>query len=156
MLEKRIELQKSDLMILLSWLKGDIIMGNKKFNFDTLLERCATELNDSIRVDDYFDDLMFDLYLLYEKLCKITPEQLEEKIIENPMFKILPKEWVAESMRSLANFLELYENLMMSSKFENIQIRGIQKNMMNDLLKKYIMNEEFEKCIDLKEKLKEV
>jgi len=92
---------------------------------------------------------MLDLYMIYEKLIKVTPEQIEDKIVENPMFKILPKEWVQDSMRSLSMFIELYEKLILTSKFEFPQIQGIQKNMMNEFLVKYIANEEYEKCIEL-------
>lgn len=156
MLEKRIELKKSDLIILLSWLKGEVVAHNKKFNYDELLQRCITDSVETIKVDDYFDDFMLDLYLIYEKLSKVTQEQIEEKIVENPMFKILPKEWVEESMRNLSAFLKLYEDLMLTSKFEFPQIRGIQKNMMNDFLAKYIASENYEKCIELKENMKDV
>ena len=155
MLEKRIELKKSDLTILLSWLKGKAIAHNKKFVYDELLQRCITDSVETIKVDDCFDDFMLDLYLIYEKFSKVTQEGIE-KIAENPIFETLPKEWVEESMRSLNAFLKLYEDLMLTSKFELPQIRGIQKNMMNDFLTKYIASENYEKCIELKENMKNV
>ncbi|NPV13155.1 MAG: hypothetical protein HPY57_15420 [Ignavibacteria bacterium] len=159
MLQKRTELEKKELILLLSWLKGEVFIQNKKFNYDELLQRCMIDDDDDdipINVSDYFDDLMLDLYSLYEKLSKITKEQIEEKIVNNTMFKILPKKWIEESMRSYQSFLHLYEELMMSSKFEYPQIRKIQKNLMNDFITRYIASEEYEKCIDLKEKIKEV
>lgn len=157
MLQKRTELEKKELILLLSWLKGEVFIQNKKFNYDELLQRCMIDDDDiPINVSDYFDDLMLDLYSLYEKLSKITKEQIEEKIVNNTMFKILPKKWIEESMRSYQSFLHLYEELMMSSKFEYPQIRKIQKNLMNDFITRYIASEEYEKCIDLKEKIKEV
>lgn len=156
MLEKRIELKTSDLIVLLSWLKAEQVQKNKKFSYDTLLNRCMYDSTGNVEVDGYFDDLMLDLYIIYEKLSKVNPEDLENKIVESPLFNVLPKDWIKESMRSLESFFKLFEELMMTSKFEYPQIRGIQKNMMNDFLTKYITNEEFEKCIQLKENIKEI
>lgn len=156
MLKKRIELEKTELAILLSWLKGSVVINNSEFRYNELLNKCVIDSSDNINVDGYFDDLMYDLYVLYEKLSKITSDQIEEKVVQNPLFNILPKEWLEESMRSLDSFLGLYEKLIMTSKFENIEIRGIQKNMINDLLNKFIANEDYEKCIELKENLKNV
>lgn len=157
MLEKRVELKTSELISLLSWLKGETVILNKKFNFDILLNRCATEdVNDMVDVDGFFDDLMCDLYIIYEKLKKLTREELENKMIESPLFNLFPKDMIDQSMKSLNSFLDLYERLMITSKFEFPQIRGIQKNMMTEFISKYVMNEEYEKCIVLKENLKEV
>jgi len=156
MLQKRLELKKTELAILLSWLKGDVVHKNDKFRYNELLNKCMSDSVEHVDVEGYFDDLMYDLYILYERLSKITQEQLEEKIIQNPMFNILPKDWISESMRSLQSFLDLYEQLIITSKFENTEIRGIQKNLIAELLAKYIASEEYEKCIELKENLKNV
>jgi len=155
MLEKRTKIKSDDLLVLLTWLKGETMMSKRKFNFDNLLIECTS--NDGyIDVEDQFDDLMFDLYSIYNKLKNITAEEFEDKVMESPMFNIMPKEIIDESKRSLENFVNLYEELIMSCKFEYADIRGIQKNMLTLLINKYIANEEYEKCSELQKKIKEV
>ena len=155
MLEKRTKLKSDDLIVLLTWLKGETMMSKKKFNFNDLLNECTSNVGD-IDVEDQFDNLMFDLYSIYNKLKNITVEEFEDKVMESPMFNIMPKEIVEESKRSLENFVNLYEELIMNSKFEFADIRGIQKNMLTMLINKYIANEEYEKCSELQKKIKEV
>jgi len=135
-------------------------MTNKQFNFDYLLNECINDDVDEIDVEDFIDQLMIDLFDIYDKLSKTPKEELEEKLEEslkqNAMFNILSKDLVSESMRSMQSFIELYESLLMDTKFDYPEIRGIQKNILNSLITKYITNEEYEKCIELKQKIKEV
>lgn len=158
MLEKRTLLKTTDLIILLTWLKAETTVGvnNKLFNYDRLLTECIQNTNIVISVDNDFENLMIDLYHVYLKLIKITPEDIKNKLVENPMFNILPKDWIDQSMRSLQSFLNLYESLLITSKFETTDFREIQKNTITNLLNKYIASENYEKCIELKENLNEL
>lgn len=155
MLERKVNIKKSELLTLLSWLKSENIMNNKKFKFDYLLNECFNDDSGDVEVLDFLDDLMAELFEIYEKL-KIKSPSLESHIMESPLFKVLPKDMIDESMRSMKSFLDLYEHLLMDCKFENNQMRGIQKTMITVLLNKYISDEEYEKCIELKEKLKNI
>lgn len=156
MLEKREKLDKKEVFILISWLKGDILNKNLKFNYDELLIRCYSDNDEDVIISDHFDNLMLDLYNLYDKLTKITKEEIEDKIKENPMFNSLQKEWIEESMKSYEKFIKLYEKLILTTKFENENIKILQKNLMTNLITKYISFEEYEKCIDLKQKINEI
>lgn len=156
MLEKKEKIKTSELLTLLTWLKGETVVTNKKFRFDFLLTECNQSTDGEVDVEGFFDDLMFDLFGIYDKLKTTNPEELEQKMVQSPLFNILPKDMVEQSMRSLSAFIELYEKFITECKFEFAEIRGIQKNMMSAMITKYIMNEEFEKCIDLKAKLKDV
>lgn len=154
MLEKKQKMKTSELLTLLSWLKGETLTKQKSFNFDFLLSECSKN-EDEIDVENYIDQIMIDLFEMYDKLKKTSKEELEIKMKET-MFNILPKELISESMRSLESFINLYEKILMETKFEYPEIRGIQKNIFNTLISSYIMKEEYEKCIDLKQKLNEI
>lgn len=154
MLEKKDNIKTSELLILLSFLQSENIIKNKKFRFDHLITECFSNDNGVVDVDGFLDDLMCDLFIIYNKLK--NTETIEENIHISPLFKVLPKDMLEESMRGLKSFIDLYERLLMECKFENIQIRGIQKTMFTTMLNNSIMNEEYEKCIELKEKLKDV
>lgn len=155
MLIKKDYLNTGEVMTLLSWLKSESIVLRKKFNFDYLMMECSEDETGQISVDTgVLDDLMYDLYSIYSKFVK--KEDMEEKMEENPMFKILPKDLINEQMRSMDAFITLYERLIMECKFENSGIRGIQKNMLTDLLTKFVLDEDYEKCIEIKQSIKNV
>ena len=155
MLEKRETVNTGDLLTLLTWLKGESTVLDNKFGFDYLLNECGTGV-ENVDVTGFFDQLMYDLYHIYEKLEKLTPEDLEAKVVNNPMFNILPKDVVEESMRSMDSFMKLYEELIMNSKFEEGNIRAIQKKIMDKLFIKFVATEEYEKCGEIKQKLTEI
>ena len=157
MLERKKKIKTSELLILLSWLKGETVMTKKPFNFDYLLSECmGVDDEEEINVEDFIDQLMIDLFNMYEKLKSTSKEDLEEKMKETPLFNVLSKDLISESMRSLESFIDLYERILMETKFEYPEIRGIQKNIFTSLISTCIANEEYEKCIELKEKIKEV
>ena len=156
LLEKKSKIKTSELLILLTWLKGETVLLKKPFKFDFLLSECMMVDNEEINVEDFIDQLMIDLFHMYDKLKKTSKEDLEEKMKETALFNILSKDLVSESMRSLDSFIELYERILMETKFEYPEIRGIQKNIFDSLITTCIMNEEYEKCIELKVKIKEV
>jgi len=155
MLEKRETINTGDLLTLLTWLKGESTVLDNKFGFDYLLNECGVG-NEEVDVVGFFDQLMYDLYRIYEKLEKLTPKDLEVNIVNNPMFNILPKDVVEESMRSMEAFMDLYEKLIMETKFEEGNIRAIQKKIMDKLFVKYVATEEYEKCGEIKQKLTEI
>jgi len=129
MLHKKTKMKKSNLLILLTWLKGETTLTNKPFPFDYLFSECIQD-NGDIDVQNIIDQLMIDLFGIYNKLKSKSKEELEEKLKQNVMFNVLSKDIVSESMRSLNSFLKLYEDILMNTKFEYPEIRGIQKNIM--------------------------
>ena len=155
MLEKKMKMKTADVLVMLSWLKGESEITKKSFDYDNVLTECAQNF-EVINVEDFIDQLMIDLFDMYDKLKSTTKKELEEKIKDTALFNVLSKEMISESMRSLDSFLELYENLLLETKFDYAEIRGIQKNVFNVMISSCIANEEYEKCIELKEKIKEV
>ena len=154
MLEKKKTIESVVLIQLLMWLKAeaDFIDNNKiRFKYDKLLQECMSTEN--VNVDSIFDDLMYDLFLIYDRLKKIDSDELENKL---ESFNIFPKDIIEDSKRGMSDFIELYEKLLMETKFEYSNMRSIQKNLMTLLIVEYSEKEEYEKCIDLKKKLEEI
>lgn len=169
-----------DLIILLSWLRSvqqpkltiedmdalknasltdiaDIFSKKSTFNFkyDDLLLKASTTYHKEMKVDE-IDEIMFEIYPIYEKVKVIDSSEMESRISSNPLFNIYPKELIEESKRGLSEFITVYEKLLMGYKFEYANIRSIQKIVLENDLKRYIMEEEYEKCAEIRDKLKEV
>lgn len=156
MLKKIKTINKSELLIFLTWIKGENVLNNKTFKYDYLLLECMDENSDNeINVDGILDDLMMDSFQIYDKLKKTSKEEFLEKF-KNSMFNVVSKEMISESMRSMETFVNLYENILTNTKFEYPEIRGIQKNILTEMINVFISNEEYEKCIEFKEKIKEI
>ena len=149
MLEKKKTIESVVLIQLLMWLKAesDLISMNK-FKYDKLLQECIS--NENVNVDLIFDDLMYDLFLIYDRVRKIDSDELENKL---ESFNIFPKDIIEDSKRGMSAFIELYETLLLETKFEYSNMRSIQKNLMSLLIVEYSAKEEYEKCVELKKKL---
>jgi len=152
MLEKKKTIESVVLIQLLMWLKAESDFDTKnRFKYDNLLQECVS--NKNVNVDLIFDDLMYDLFLIYDRVRKIDSDELENKL---ESFNIFPKDIIEDSKRGMSAFIELYEKLLMETKFEYSNMRSIQKNLMTLLIVEYSEKEEYEKCIDLKKKLEEI
>jgi len=156
LLKRKEKLPVPELLTLLGWLQSENMLSKKKFQFHHLLNECRKSTTNEVDVEGYFDDLMYDLFGIYDKIKNLDPKELEEKAFESPLFNILPKNIVEESKRGMESFCDLYEKMMMETKFDYDSIRNIQKTMFTALQTKFIMNEEYEKCIEIKQKLDEI
>lgn len=56
----------------------------------------------------------------------------------------------------LKNFVNLYEKLILNSKFEDITLRSFQKQIMINKIQYYIKSEDYEICSEIKEKINEI
>ena len=155
---KRIEkIKTSEALTLLSWLSVIDPKTSRDINYTSLLNECISEESpNEVDVDGYIDELMYKLFTLYDKLKNLNKDEVKDKMSENSMLNILPKDIVEESMKGIDNFISLYERILMEAKFDFPNIRGIQKNILTTLMNQYILNEEYEKCADIKTKLNEL
>jgi hypothetical protein len=92
-------------------------------------------------IEDIFDQLMFDDYDIYLKLKNKIIELNENDIRKSSI---------------VDSFIILYEKLLYESKFEFPNIRQVQKCLLEQSLKIQTKQENYEKCIILKENLEEV
>lgn len=156
-MQKIEKLNKDDVMLLLRWLKGEMLFTNsKRFNYDNLINECLIGNDDKIDVSNYIDNIMIELYPLYEKLINIGEKTIKERIEQNPYIKFLPVNMIDEVMKNYKRFLDLFEKLLINYKYENEELKQIQRKTLNELINKYIETEEYEKCLELKEKIKNI
>jgi hypothetical protein len=158
MLEKKIKMKSDNLLILLSYLKAETLMSNISFNYDDLYIECVKD-NNEINIEKWIDQIMLDLYKPYIHLKNIPADTLFGKMNQTiSLFGIsdISDNIIDESMTSLNDFIGIYEKILMETKFELFEIRNIQKTIFNALLLTYTNNENYEKCIEFKEKIKEI
>jgi len=147
-------IKKTELLTMLTWLKSDSLLKNKPFNYDLLIDECHNFETPDIDISDNLDFLMCDLFSTYQDLKSQSPEKISEKLLSS--FSFLSKEVINESIKSINNFITIYENIIMNYKFDNIQMRNTQKTIITILISKYTKSEEYEKCVELTQKLSEI
>ena len=81
---------------------------------------------------------------------------MKKEIEANPFFKLIDQSALEQTIDSADNFLKIYNKLVTEYKFDAPDSRGIQKNIMQELLETHIKNEEYEVCAELNEKLKDI
>jgi hypothetical protein len=162
MLKKIKHLKGEQLYLLTSMANTDIeaILAGKKIDenklkYKELLYDTSHPENDNVDffVEKIFDQLMFDNYDIYLKM--------KERISQVDNFNDLDmddnmKKMFEESNRIVIKFIKLYEKLLLDSKFEYANIRQVQKFLIEKEMTEQIKLENYEYCIELKKKLKEV
>jgi len=101
------------------------------------------DMNVSIPIIKFIDDLMFDNYKNYDYLNKNTSELA---VIRDTYKGIL----------DVNQYLITYEKIMLGTKFDNPAIRTVQKMFLENQIEKEIRNENYEQCTVLQKIIKEV
>ena len=156
MLVRKEEMKKDDLLLLLNWILSGAILSKNNFKYDQLLIDISKETCDIVKIANIFDDLIYESYLIYEKIKYTTKEDLMSKYKENPVYKILPESIIDDSYKNMTRFKNLYEDIIINSKFEKDNIREIQKNILTNIMSKFILDEEYEKCAEIKNKINSI
>lgn len=151
MLNKIEDLNCTDIQILTSFVNIDrdnfltrgFVLENDKLKYKDLL--CDSMLlenkNNKLFVSDIIDKLMFENYPVYNMMKNILNEY---------------EEHIAQGKDYIVKYIELYEKLMLESKFDFSDTRAIQKQILLSEIQKNIETEDYEKCIELKLKLSEI
>lgn len=156
MLVRKEEMKKDDLLLLLNWILSGAILSKNNFKYDQLLIDISKETCDIVNIANIFDDLIYESYLIYEKIKYTTKEDLMSKYKENPVYKILPESIIDDSYKNMTRFKNLYEDIIINSKFEKDNIREIQKYILTNIMSKFILDEEYEKCAEIKNKINSI
>ena len=98
------------------------------------------------------DDFMVDAYKLYIKYISIEDKISSFSDISEKMFGVNETSLRKEFKRITGTF----EDIIQHCDFEGVQIKGIQKNFLNDLLNKAIEVEDYEKAAELRDKMNSI
>jgi hypothetical protein len=120
----------------------------------TTYELSGTSWDLNIKGQD-IDDFLVDVYIVMQRMIYIL-ETLDNSYIDEDeeSFPGLIDESERLTRKELIDLKKIWDDIMINYEFTGVQIRGIQKNYLNDLLKEFSDNEEFEKCIIIRDRLK--
>ena len=144
----------NDFIHMIIWVKTFYAIEGKKFNYDNLIEQANTYRLKNTPLDTrihQIDDLMIDAFLVYQKL-KETEEKVNELFqhIEIPFFnKDLMKNETDKYSRIVEDLIENY-------KYEDPEIRGIQRGFLEERMKEYIADEDYENAAKVRDMIKEL
>ena len=142
-----------DFLTIIYWVRTFYLIEGKEFNYQNLLDQAETYKIKNTPLDTsihQIDQLMIDAFKIYHRL-KETEVKVQEIFnqIQLPFFD--KDQMMVESKRYQAIFEDLLENY----KYEDPEIRGIQKGFLIEKLEEYKYLEEYEKCAKIRDTLKE-
>jgi hypothetical protein len=143
----------NDFLTLIYWVKTFFIFEGKKFNYQNLIEQAETYKLKGTPLDTSIhriDELMIDAYQIYTRL-KATEEKVSE-ILDTVQIPFISKDMM---MGETKKYERIFEDLMENYKYEDPEIRGIQKGFLNEKMKEYIAVEDYENAARVRDMIKE-
>ena len=152
----------SDFLIIIYWVKTFSIVEGKNFNYQNLMDQAETYKYKNTPLDTqiyYIDELMIDAYQIYtkmketkEKFNKFIDDIDHKNLYENFDIKISDvKDAMIEQVQKYGN---IFEDLMENYKFDDPEIRGIQKGFLSEKMSQYVIDEEYEKAAKVRDMIK--
>ena len=142
-----------DFLTLIYWVRIFFTFEGKNFNYQNLLEQAETYKLKNTPLDVHIhriDDLMIDAFQIYLKI-KAT----EEKVLD--VYDSISIPFVSKDMliKETKNYERIFEDLMENYKYDDPEIRGIQKGFLMEKMNKYVADEEYEKAAVVRDMIKE-
>lgn len=167
------KIKKSDLITLLSWIKGkdsfEVMNGNKStfewdylfFIFNVISKGKNDQLIDVENLKE-FEEILIQSCSIYDKLRHIDIKEIDFKnnsiiddlISKNPDIDMESK--LKEEAFELEKFFHIVDNILNTFKFKSDFLKQRQKDTLEKLLERYIRNEDYIKCADIKKQLSEI
>ena len=142
-----------DLLTLIYWVKVSYSIENKIFNYQNLLSQVETYKFTQTPFDTRIhsiDDLMIDAFKVYHKLKMTEQERL--KVIESINVPLINKN---DLISETKHYERIFEDLIENYKFEDPEIRGIQKGILTEKLKECVYIEDYENAAKLRDMINE-
>lgn len=139
-----------DFLILVYWVKTHYWLEGRNFVHQHLLEQAETYQYNNTPLDTNIhkiDNFMIDAFAIYRQL-----KETEDKMIE--IFESLPTIKTEEFMEQTKKYEEIFENIMENYKFEEPEIRGIQRGILTIKMREYVELEEYEKAAQVRDMIK--
>lgn len=142
-----------DFLIFIYWVKTFFLIEGKKFNYDGLLDQAETYKLKDTPLDTqihHIDDLMIDAFQVYHRI-KETEEKVDE-VMDHIQIPFLDKNMMKKETQK---YKTIFEDLLENYKYEDPEIRGIQKGFLSERMKKYVEVEDYENAARVRDMIKE-
>lgn len=142
-----------DFLILIYWVRTYYLFESKDFAYQNLLEQAETYALKNTPLDTKIhsiDDLMVDAFKIYSKI-KSTEQRVSEilETIKNPL---VDKD---EMRKETRRYESIVEDLIENYKYDDAEIRGIQKGFLTERMSEYISVEDYENAAKVRDMIKE-
>ena len=142
-----------DFLILIYWVRTFYIFEGKNFSYQNLLEQAETYKFTDTPIDTSIhniDNLMIDAFQVYHKL-KTTEDKIVE-VLDNIKLPMINKDkMIAETKK----YESIFEDLMENYKYQDPEIRGIQKGVLMEKINEYVAVEDYENAAKVRDMIKE-
>lgn len=147
------KVEVDDILVILYWVKSFFSFESKSFVHQNLLDQAETYQFNKTQFDTNIhpiDELMIDAYKIYHKL-KDTQEQFSN-VLEVVKIPFVNKDMIIEQIKK---FIIIFDDLIENYHYEDPEIRGIQKGVLTEKMKKYVSEEEYEMAAKLRDIINE-
>lgn len=154
MIDMKTKVNIDDFLHLILWIKTFYVIEGKKFNHDGLIAQAETYKLKNTPFDTnihHIDNLMIDAYQVYHRL-KITEEKVNQMMdmIQIPFININKDMMISETNK----YKKIFEDLLENYKYDDPEIRGIQKGFLGERMKEYVEVEDYENAARLRDMIK--
>ena len=147
-----------DFLVLINWVKMFFMFEGKTFNHQSLFDQAETyklnntPLNTQIHP---IDNLMIDAYQIYVKLKSTSKKVMQVMDSISAAGIVIPFVTKDMMLNETQNYERIFEELIENYKYEDPEIRGIQKGFLSEKMKEYILSEDYESAARLRDMIKE-
>ena len=147
------KVKSDDILIILFWVKSFFSFENKSFNYQNLIDQAITYQITNTQFDvsiHPIDDLMIDAYKIYHKL-KNTEDQFSN-VLNTVNVPFIKKDMIIDQIKT---FTSVFEYFIENCYYEDPEIRGIQRGILTEKMKKYVADEDYEKAAKVRDIINE-
>jgi hypothetical protein len=150
------EVNIDDFLTLIYWVQTYVTIEGMNFKHEKLLTkaRIYKKLDMPLNTEvDNIDDLILDAKKVYEKL-NLNKVQVFNimNTIDIPYMPKISKEFM---IKEIEGFEHVFEDIIENYKFENSEIRNMQKNAANEKMKQCVDIEDYENAAKFRDLIKE-
>lgn len=150
MVQVKNKINIDDFLVLIYWVKTHYLFEGKNFAYTHLLKQAQTYKYNNTPLDTNLhkiDDLVIDAFKVYHKL-----KETEEKVMN--VIESIPLVSKEDALRETKRYENIFEDLMENYKFEDPEVRGIQKGVLNEKMKEYVAEEDYENAAKVRDMIK--
>jgi hypothetical protein len=151
--EMKNKINIDDFLILIYWVQTFFVFEGKTFKHKNLIDQAESYKIKNIPLDTSIhniDELVIDSYQVYVKI-KASEKSVNE-ILDTVQLPFITKDMVIEQTQK---YESIFEDLMENYRYEDTEIRGIQKGFLQEKMNKYVEVEEYENAARMRDIIKE-